>query len=67
MNKIEKASVVKYKGGYYRISALFKTTANLTGVFTGKIYHKKVPLTELNEAHDEWYAKWQESETYKSM
>lgn len=66
-NPIVKGSVVKYKDGYQRVTALFKNTANIGGIFNGKIYHKGVPLSELTEAHDEWYKEWQQSETYQSM
>ena len=66
-NAVEKTSVVKYKDGYYRVSAKFKNTVNLSGIFSSHIHHRKVPLAEVTEAHDEWYAKWQESDTYKCM
>lgn len=66
-NPIEKTSVVRYKDGYYRVSAKFKNTVNLSGIFSSYIHHKKVPLSEVTEAHDEWYEKWTQSETYKSM
>jgi len=80
-NTIVKGSVVKHtaksdfsragiKTGdtrYYRVTATFKNTANIGGIFNGIIYFKSVPLTELVEAHDEWYDKWQQSETYQSM
>lgn len=64
---LAKGDVVRYKDGYYRISALFKTAVNLAGVFSSYIHHKKVPLIEVREAHDEWYEKWTQSETYKCM
>lgn len=67
MEQIKKESIVKYKDGYFRVSALFKHTVNLCGVFSSYIHHKKVPLSEVKEAHDEWYKLWQESETYKCM
>lgn len=64
---IQKASIVAYKEGYCRVTALFKNSVNLGGIFNDRIYYKNVPLSEVREAHDEWYAKWQESETYKCM
>jgi hypothetical protein len=65
---IVKGSTVKYKDGYYTVSALNRMTANLKGIFhRERVLHAKVPLTELTEAHEEWYAKWQESDTYKCM
>jgi len=67
MIEIKKGDVVKYVTGYYRVSAKFKATCNLAGVFSSYIHHRKVPLTEVVEAHDEWYAHWQQSDTYKCM
>ncbi len=69
MNEIIKGSTVRFRTGYFRVSALFpkSRTANLAGIFSSRIHHKKVSLDELVEAYDEWYAKWQQSETYKCM
>lgn len=65
---IQKGDVVAYKEeGYCKVTAVFKKTVNLGGIFNGKIYHKGVPLSEVREAHDEWYAKWQNSESYRCM
>lgn len=64
---VAKGDVVRFKDGYYRVSAAFKATVNLGGIFNSKIWHFKVPRAEVVEAHDEWYKKWQESETYKCM
>ena len=80
MNEITIGSVVKYKvttenkvhfnvgeTGYFRVTAKFTKTANLGGIFNGRIYFKGVPLAELTECHEEWYADWSKSETYMSM
>lgn len=64
---IEKGTVVKYATGYLRVTAKFKNSVNLGGIFNGRVYHKHVPLSEVVEAHEEWYAAWQQSETYQSM
>lgn len=64
---IEKGSVVKYKDGWCRVTAKFKNTVNLGGIFNEKLYHKGVPLSEVFEDHDAWYEQWTQSETYKSM
>lgn len=64
---ILKESTVKYKDGYYRVSAVYQTTANLSHLFSSKVLFKGIRLNELVEAHDEWYAKWSQSETYQSM
>ena len=67
-NPVVKGSTVKYKDGYYYVSSVTSTTCNLTGIFYRKnVLHKRVPLTEVVEAREEWYAKWQESDTYKCM
>jgi hypothetical protein len=64
---IVKGSVVKYGDGYYRVSARYSRTVNLSGVFTSFVHHKSVPVDQVVEAHDEWYEKWTQSETYQSM
>ena len=65
--EIVKGSVVRYKDGYVRVTAKFKNTVNLGGIFNGKLYHKGVPLSEVEEAHEEWYEGWTKSETYQCM
>jgi len=65
--EITKGSVVKYKDGYVRVTAKFKNTVNLGGIFNGKLYHKGIPLSEVVEAHDEWYEGWTKSESYQCM
>jgi hypothetical protein len=69
---IVKGSIVKYtpaneQAGYYRVSAITTHWVNLAAIFHDKVYHMRVPRAEVREAHYEWYANWQESETYKSM
>jgi hypothetical protein len=64
---VQKGSVVRYKDGWVRVTAKYKHTVNLGGIFNGKIYHKNVPIGEVFEDHDAWYANWQQSETYMSM
>lgn len=65
---VVKGSTVRYQDGYYCVSSITKATCNLTGVFhRHRVIHKRVPLREVYEAHDEWYEKWAQSETYMSM
>lgn len=67
MKDIVKGSVVRYQDSYYRVTAITSTWCNLGSIFGSHIYHKRVSLGQVVEAHDEWYAKWQESDTYKCM
>ena len=64
-------SIVKFENGYYRVSADKGTGSkrwfNLKSIFGNTIYHKKVSASEVVEAHDEWYARWTQSESYMSM
>ena len=53
--------------GYYRITSVRGQYANLGSIFGNTIYHKRVPLTNLVECEDEWYARWSNSETYMCM
>jgi len=64
-------STVKYRdkdgNSYYRVTKLTKNFVNLGSIFGRTIYHKSVPLSEVTEAHDEWYEIWSKSESYQSM
>lgn len=72
-NEINKGSIVKFTipgslhTGYRRVTARFKDSVNLGGIFNGKIYEKGVSLEGLEEAGEEWYAYWSKSETYMCM
>ena len=68
MNEIKKRSIVKYDGGYYRVTRATKATVNLGSISHRKqIYHKGIPKTEVVESEAEWYEWWSDSETYRSM
>ena len=64
-------SIVKYQGGFYRVSADKGYGAyrwvNLKSIFSGKMAHKSIPHNEVIEAQEEWFNKWSQSETYMSM
>ena len=68
-NTVGKGSVVRFNGGFYRVTALFAGVGavNLGNVFGGHIAHKKVPLANVEEAHDEWMSSWRNSESYACM
>jgi hypothetical protein len=66
-NVIGKGSVVRYGDGWMEVTAAFKNHVNLGSIFYGKTRIKKVPTSEVYYDHDAWYARWSESETYKSM
>lgn len=65
------SAIVKYKGGFYRVSADKgqgeKRWVNLKSIFGNTIYHKQVPVAEVVEAEEEWYTGWTQSESYQSM
>jgi hypothetical protein len=65
--EINTGSIVKYQGGFYRVTRCTKNAVNLGAVFGGRIYHKGIKKSEVTEAGDEWYEKWSQSETYKCM
>lgn len=65
--EIVRGSIVKYKTGHMMVTARFKNHVNLGSIFQGKTSIKKVPLSEVKEDHDAWYAEWQKSETYQCM
>jgi hypothetical protein len=72
-NCIEVGSIVKANPltstikGYYRIRSIRGGKANLCGPFGRQIYHKGIPVKDLVECENEWYAKWQQTETYACM
>ena len=53
--------------GMYRIRSIRGRFANLSNVFGRSIYHKSVPVKDLIECSEEWYAAWQRTEQYQSM
>ena len=67
MDEIKKRSIVKYDGGYYKVTRATKATVNLGSIFHRKIYHKGIPKSEVVESEAEWYEHWSNSETYRSM
>ena len=72
-NCIEVGSIVKANPltstikGYYRIRSIRGGKANLCSPFGRQIYHKGIPVKDLVECENEWYAKWQQTETYACM
>lgn len=72
-NYIEVGSIVKANPltstikGFYRIRSIRGGKANLCSPFGRQIYHKGIPVKDLVECESEWYAKWQQSESYQCM
>lgn len=72
-NFIEVGSIVKANPltstikGYYRIRSIRGGKANLCGPFGRQIYYKGIPVKDLIECENEWYAQWQQSESYQCM
>jgi hypothetical protein len=50
-----------------RITRLTSEWANIGGIWSGKVFAKKVPLTELTECEAEWYENWTKSDAYRCM
>jgi hypothetical protein len=55
---IVKGSIVTYKNGWYRVSALRGKKVNLKSVFYDKIYFKSVPVEDVTENEAAWYENW---------
>ena len=64
---IQVGSVVRYKTGWVRITRLNSKWCNLGAIWGGKVYEKKIPLTEIFEDEAAWYKRWTESESYRCM
>lgn len=67
MKAIAKSTIVKFNGGFYRVTAVIAGTVNLGAVFGGKIYHKRIPVAQVAEAEKEFHAAWSQSESYRCM
>ena len=71
MESLQKGAIVKYRGGYYRISDArgrgTRRWANLQSIFGTYVYHKRVPVDQLQEAYAEWSERWSQSESYMCM
>ena len=65
--EINTGSIVKYQGGFYRVTRCTRKTVNLGSVFGTTIYHKGIEKSNVTEAYDEWYERWTQSESYKCM
>lgn len=67
---IVKGSVVKYKDGHYRVTALFEVAGKCNlGTIFGRVLPnlKRVDLKDCVEDEEVWYDAWTKSETYQSM
>lgn len=65
--ELQVGTVVRYKDGWVRITRLNSKWCNLGAIFGGKVYEKKVPLSEVYEDATAWYERWSQSETYQCM
>ena len=72
--EIQKGSIVQFqnpdrpkhfKRG--RITRITSKWVNIGGVWGGKVFAKKVPLTEITECADAFYKAWRSSESYRCM
>jgi hypothetical protein len=62
-----KNGVTPYYRGNFRVTSIRGGKANLGTIFGRHIYYKGVPVENLKECEKEWYAAWQQSETYQCM
>ena len=73
MNEIVKGSVVRYKTGWQRVTAVFpkKGTCNVGPIFGGRGrfsgIKKGIPLSEVYEDETACWSAWEQSETYRCM
>jgi hypothetical protein len=69
--EITKGMIVEYfengHPGNYRVSNVRNGKANLKSIFGKHIYHKNIPVEYLRECESEWYAGWQQSDSYMCM
>jgi hypothetical protein len=66
-SEIKTGSIVKFENGWFRVRKCTTNTVNLGSIFGKQLYHKGVPKDQVQEDEANWYKKWQQSDTYKSM
>jgi hypothetical protein len=77
MSKLQINDIVKLKDpaaynsnhtAYFRIRSIRGTWCNLVSPFGSRTcIMRYVPLADLVECENEWYSKWQQTETYQCM
>jgi hypothetical protein len=75
MKAVQKGSIVLFKdltnngkdSWHYRVTSLKGGKVNLGSVFGKHIYFKGIPLEEVVEDEESWYAGWTRSESYMCM
>ena len=65
--ELQVGTVVRYKTGWVRITRLNSKWCNLGAIWGGRVYEKKVPLTEIYADEAAWYEAWTQSESYRCM
>jgi hypothetical protein len=64
---IEVGTVVRYKTGWVRITRLNSKWCNLGAIWGGRVYEKKVPLSEIFADEVAWYEAWTKTDQYRCM
>jgi hypothetical protein len=64
---LKKGMIVKYKGGWGRLTRVTKNTVNIGGIWGQGRLQKGVPITEVFEDEANWYKAWTKTETYRCM
>jgi hypothetical protein len=64
---IQVGSVVRFKTGWVRITRLNSKWCNLGAIWGGRVYEKKVPLSEIVEDEAAWYEAWTKTDQYRCM
>ena len=65
--ELQVGTVVRHKTGWVRITRLNSKWCNLGAIWGGRVYEKKVPLTEIYADEAAWYKAWTQSESYRCM
>lgn len=64
---LAKGTIVLYQNGWYRLTRVTSKTVNLGAIWGGHIYHKSVPIEQVQEDEAAWYDNWRKSESYQCM
>jgi len=65
--ELEVGTIVRYEAGWARITRLNSKWCNLGAIWGGKVYEKKVPLTEIYADEAAWYEYWTQTDHYRCM
>jgi hypothetical protein len=66
-NPILTGMIVLFEGGWYRVTKATKNKVNLGAAWGGRVYHKGIDITLVQEDGNAFYENWRKSDSYQCM